>query len=160
MTDTRTIEQSLTVEAPREQVFRALTDADELKRWWITDGTSEPRTGGRFRYEWRMADASLDHVQQGAYEEVVDGERVSYPWSAGPAGDTRVTFALADRDGTTEVTLTHAGFAAAPETAEIHDRHVQGWQGFLANLKSVLEGGPDNRGAMGVLTARASSSSA
>jgi uncharacterized protein YndB with AHSA1/START domain len=160
MTDTRTIEQTVTVEAPREQVFRALTDADELKRWWITDGSSEPRTGGRFRYEWRMADPSNDHVQEGAYDEVADSERVVYPWSAGPAGDTRVTFTLAGRDGGTEVSLTHAGFSADPQLVEVHDRHVQGWQGFLANLKSVLEGGPDNRGAMGVRTSPLSSSSA
>jgi uncharacterized protein YndB with AHSA1/START domain len=160
MTDTRTIEQAVTVDAPREQVFRALSDADELKRWWITDGTSEPRTGGRFRYEWRMADPSNDHVQEGAYAEVAEGERVVYPWSAGPAGETRVTFTLADRDGATAVSLTHAGFSADPATDAIHDRHVQGWQGFLANLKSVLEGGPDSRPAMGVRTARVSSTSA
>ena len=159
MTDTRTIEQAVTVEAPREQVFRALTEAEELKRWWITDGISEPRSGGRFRYEWRMADPSNDHVQEGVYDEVADGERIAYPWSAGPAGDTRVTFALADRDAGTEVRLTHAGFAADPALAEVHDRHVHGWQAFLANLKSVLEHGTDNRAAMGVRAASSSPAS-
>jgi uncharacterized protein YndB with AHSA1/START domain len=148
----QTITQSLTVDAPRADVFRALTDAGELKRWWITDGISEPRTGGRFRYEWRMADPANDHVQEGEYAEVVDGERVAYPWLAGPAGDTRVTFTLADRDDATEVVLEHAGFSADPEHAPILERHDQGWQGFLANLRSVLEGGPDNRAAMGVKT--------
>jgi uncharacterized protein YndB with AHSA1/START domain len=152
MPETRTIEQTVTVDAPRDEVFRALTDTGALKRWWITDGSSEPRTGGRFRYEWRMADPASDHVQEGAYAEVVEGERVAYPWSAGPAGDTSVTFALADAGGGTRVTLTHAGFSADPQHADVHDRHDQGWQGFLANLKSVLEGGPDNRGAMGVKT--------
>jgi uncharacterized protein YndB with AHSA1/START domain len=152
MADTRTIEQTVDVEAPRDEVFRALTDADALKRWWITEGTSEPRTGGRFRYEWRMADPANDHVQEGAYAEVVDGERIAYPWSAGPAGDTRVTFALSDRDGVTQVSLSHSGFSAEPQFDEVHERHDQGWHGFLSNLKSVLEGGPDNRAAMGVQT--------
>ena len=142
-----TIEQTLTVEAPRAEVFRALTDAAALKRWWITDGTSDPRTGGRFRYEWRMEDADNDHVQEGTYEEIVDGERVVYPWAA--AGDTRVTFALADADGGTEVALIHTGFS----DEQVRERHDQGWRGFLANLKSVLEDGADNRGAMGVKTA-------
>jgi uncharacterized protein YndB with AHSA1/START domain len=150
MSETRTIEQALTVDAPRDEVFRALTDAGALKRWWITDGTSEPRTGGRFRYEWKMTDPSNDHVQEGSYIDVVEGERIAYPWAAGPAGETRVTFALADAGAGTQVSLTHSGFSADPQLAEIHDRHDQGWQGFLANLKSVLEGGPDNRAAMGV----------
>jgi uncharacterized protein YndB with AHSA1/START domain len=152
MADTRTIQQTVTVDAPRDEVFRALTDAGALKRWWISDGTSDPRTSGRFHYEWHMADASRNHVQEGAYEEVAEGERVAYPWAAGPGADTRVELALAERGGATEVSLTHSGFPADPAMADLHDNHEQGWAGFLANLKSVLEGGPDNRAGMGILT--------
>lgn len=141
----RTFEHSVTVDAPRDDVFRALTDAGELKRWWITDGISEPRSGGRFRYEWKMADPANDHVQEGAYDEVVDGERIAYPWSGGAS---QVTLTLSERDGATQVSLVHAGIT------DDFERYQQGWQGFLANLKSVLEGGPDNRSAMGVQTLR------
>jgi uncharacterized protein YndB with AHSA1/START domain len=144
---TRTFEHTLTVDRPRAEVFRALTDADELKRWWITDGISEPRAGGRYRYEWKMADPADDHVQEGAYDDFVDGERVAYPWSS-PAGDTRVTVTLSERDGATQVSLVHDGIAAEDQ----FERYEQGWTGFLSNLKSVLEGGPDNRAAMGVQT--------
>jgi uncharacterized protein YndB with AHSA1/START domain len=147
MTDTRTFEHSLTVDAPRDRVFHAITDADELKRWWITDGISEPRPGGRFRFEWKMADPSNDHVQEGAYDEVVDGQRIAFPW-AGPAGDSHVTLSLSEGDGGTQVSLVHSGIAAD----DMFERYEQGWQGFLANLKSVLEAGQDNRAAMGVQT--------
>jgi uncharacterized protein YndB with AHSA1/START domain len=147
MTDTRTFEHSLTVDAPRDRVFHALTDVDELKRWWITDGISEPRPGGRFRYEWKMADPSNDHVQEGTYDEVVDGERVGFPW-AGPGGDSHVTLALSESSGGTQVSLVHEGISAEDQ----YERYEQGWQGFLVNLKSVLEGGADNRSAMGVQT--------
>jgi uncharacterized protein YndB with AHSA1/START domain len=146
MTNTRTFEHAVTVDAPRDRVFRALTDAGELKRWWITDGISEPRPGGRFRYEWAMADSSKDHVQEGTYDEVVEGERVSFPW-AGPDGDSHVTFTLSESDGGTQVSLVHAGVAD-----DMLETYEQGWQGFLANLKSVLESGQDNRAAMGVQT--------
>jgi uncharacterized protein YndB with AHSA1/START domain len=144
---TRTFEHTLTVDRPRAEVFRALTDADELKRWWITDGTSDPRAGGRYRYEWKMADPANDHVQEGAYDDVVDGERIAYPWS-GPGGDSRVTVTLSERDGATQVSLVHEGIAEDDQ----FERYEQGWTAFLANLKSVLEGGPDNRAAMGVQT--------
>jgi uncharacterized protein YndB with AHSA1/START domain len=147
MTDTRTFEHSLTVDAPRERVFHALTDVDELKRWWITDGASDPRPGGRFRYEWKMADPANDHVQEGTYDEVVAGERVAFPW-AGSGGDSRVTLTLSESDGATRVSLVHAGISADDQ----FERYEQGWQGFLANLKSVLESGQDNRAAMGVQT--------
>jgi uncharacterized protein YndB with AHSA1/START domain len=147
MTDTRTFEHELTVDAPREEVFRALTDAEQLKRWWITDGVSEPHAGGSYRFEWKMADPADDHVQEGTYAEVVDGERITYPWSS-PAGDSRVTVALSERNGGTQVSLVHEGIAADDQ----FERYEQGWTGFLANLKSVLEGGTDNRSAMGVQT--------
>jgi uncharacterized protein YndB with AHSA1/START domain len=147
MTDTRTFEHAVTVDAPRDEVFRALTDAEQLKRWWITDGISEPRAGGRYRYEWRMADPANDHVQEGTYEEVVDGERIAYPWSS-PAGDSRVTVTLSGSNGGTRVSLAHERIAAEDQ----FERYEQGWQGFLANLKSVLESGQDNRAAMGVQT--------
>ena len=143
----RMFEHTLAVDRPRDEVFRALTDADELKRWWITDGISEPRKGGRYRYEWKMADPSNDHVQEGTYDEVVDGERIAYPWSSA-VGDSRVTFTLSERDGATQVSLVHEGIAEADQ----FERYEQGWTGFLGNLKSVLEGGPDNRSAMGVQT--------
>jgi uncharacterized protein YndB with AHSA1/START domain len=144
---TRTFEHALTVDRPRDEVFHALTDVDELKRWWITDGVSDPRPGGQYRYEWKMADPANDHVQEGTYDEVVDGERVAYPWSS-PAGDSRVTVTLAERDGATEVSLVHEGIAEADQ----FERYEQGWTGFLANLKSVLEEGADNRSAVGVQT--------
>lgn len=144
---TRTFEHSLTVDRPRAQVFHALTDAHELKRWWITDGISEPRAGGRFRYEWKMADPANDHVQEGAYEEVVDGERIAYPW-ASPAGESRVIVSLAESNGGTRVSLVHEDISEDDQ----FERYEQGWTGFLANLKSVLEGGQDNRTAMGVQT--------
>jgi uncharacterized protein YndB with AHSA1/START domain len=147
MTDTRTFEHAVTVDAPRDVVFHALTDAEQLKRWWITDGISEPRAGGRYRYEWRMADPANDHVQEGTYEEVVDGERIAYPWSS-PAGDSRVTVTLSGSNGGTRVSLAHERIAAEDQ----FERYEQGWQGFLANLKSVLESGQDNRAAMGVQT--------
>jgi uncharacterized protein YndB with AHSA1/START domain len=143
----KTFEHTLTVDRSRDEVFHALTNADQLKRWWITDGISEPRAGGRFRYEWRMADPANDHVQEGTYDEVVDGERIAYPWSS-PAGDSRVTVTLSESNGGTQVSLVHAGIAADDQ----FERYEQGWTGFLANLKSVLEGGADNRSAMGVQT--------
>jgi uncharacterized protein YndB with AHSA1/START domain len=144
---TRTVEHTLTVDAPRDRVFRALTEADELKRWWITDGISEPRAGGHFRFEWRMADPANDHVQEGEYAEVVEGERIVFPWS-GVGGDSRVTLSLSESNGGTRVSLVHEGIAAEDQ----FERYEQGWTGFLANLESVLEGGPDNRSAMGVQT--------
>ena len=55
---------------------------------------------------------------------------------------------LAESDGGTRVSLVHSGIAAADQ----YERYEQGWQGFLANLKSVLEAAATTARAMGVRT--------
>ena len=38
-----TIELERTIDASPDAVFRALTDADELPRWWTTSAETRPR---------------------------------------------------------------------------------------------------------------------
>ena len=55
MTDTDVVNSRL-IDAPREQVFRACTEAEHLARWWGPNGFSstfeefDPRPGGRWRF--------------------------------------------------------------------------------------------------------------
>jgi uncharacterized protein YndB with AHSA1/START domain len=42
------IEITRSIAAAPDQVFRALTDAGELARWWTSSGESDARTGGAF----------------------------------------------------------------------------------------------------------------
>lgn len=134
--------QTYDLAAPRADVFRALTDPAVLDTWWTTSSESDPRAGGAFAYRWEFEDESRNHVQSGAYHAVEDGRSVSYPWAAG--GETTVTFRLEDAGDGTRLTLEHTGF---PDDAG-RDHHDQGWAGFLTNLKSVLEGGADQRPQM------------
>jgi uncharacterized protein YndB with AHSA1/START domain len=83
------IEQTIEVQAPRERVFEALTEADELERWFPSGADSDARTGGAFEYRFRFpAEPERDHRYGGTYHEVRAGEHVSYPW-AGALGVTR-----------------------------------------------------------------------
>lgn len=155
MRQTRAIEQSVVVNADADAVFRALTDAKELVKWWPTSATSEPRAGGRFRYEWRFEkESGRDHAEEGAYLDVVPGRLVRYPWAVrGHAGETIVTFVLSPEARATRVTLMHTGWSEDATFNESLEHHVQGWAGFLANLKVVLEGGRDmRRDMMGLST--------
>ena len=135
--------QELEIAAPRPRVFRALTDARELERWWTTTAESQPRPGGSFRYEWTFPDApERDHVQQGQYVAFQEGEKVSYPWKVGQAA-TRVDFTLRDSGSGTAVRLEHSGWGEGMDKA--YEMHDQGWAFFLGNLKTFLEEGLDRR---------------
>ena len=137
------IVQEIVVEAPRQRVFDALTKPSDLERWWTTRAESEPRPGGRFRYEWTFEGApERDHTQEGAYSTFVQGERVGYPWKVG-SSPTQVEFTLEEREGRSSLRLAHDGWAERMDEARGH--HEQGWNFFLHNLKTVLEDGVDRR---------------
>jgi uncharacterized protein YndB with AHSA1/START domain len=130
------------IDAPTERVFRALTDPDELTRWFASSAESDPRTGGDYVLRFEFEDESRNHTYAGQYEEVASNERVRYPWN-GQFGDTTVEFVLQSADGGTELTLNHSGWTDAAE--ESRQMHEQGWGFFLDNLERYLTGGEDQR---------------
>ena len=132
------IEITRSIAAPPERVFRALTDGDELSRWWTTSADSDVRTGGAFSYVFEFADPSRDQTYAGTYDEVTPNERLRYPWAT---GNTTVEVTLRPSGDGTELTLTHEGFT----DEELRRPHEEGWSFFLDNLKSWLETGTDLR---------------
>jgi uncharacterized protein YndB with AHSA1/START domain len=138
------IEITKTIDAAPEEVFGALTDADELTRWFASSAESDPRTGGDYLLHFEFEDEARNHTYAGQYEEVATNERVRYPWN-GQFGDTTVEFVLRRADGGTELTLIHSGWT--DEAEESRQLHEQGWGFFLDNLERYLTGGEDQRDA-------------
>jgi uncharacterized protein YndB with AHSA1/START domain len=148
----RTIELSTNIEAPPDRVFRALTDADELTRWFPSSAESDPRPGGAFSYRFEFDDAAKDHTYEGEYLDVSANERVAYPWQA-RLGTTEVELTVRPSGAGAEVRLAHSGWGEGGEWDASVEMHREGWGFFLANLKAYVEGGADGRAeAMGMKT--------
>ncbi|MHB8635759.1 MAG: SRPBCC family protein [Fimbriimonadaceae bacterium] len=112
----REIAMSRTFHAPRSSVFDALTRPELVRQWLLgPGGWSMPvceidlRVGGAYRYEWRNdANGSAMGVG-GTYLEIakpdrlVTTEKFDEAWYSGEA---LVTIALAEKDGSTRLTLT------------------------------------------------------
>jgi uncharacterized protein YndB with AHSA1/START domain len=136
------IEITKRIDAAPERVFRALTDAEELTRWFASSAESDARTGGDFVLRFEFDDESKNHTYAGQYEEIAAMERVRYPWN-GRFGDTTVEFFLRPADRGTELKLIHSGWTDAAD--EPRQMHEQGWGFFLDNLERYLTGGEDQR---------------
>ena len=136
------IELRKQIDATRERVFRALTDAGELMQWFSSSAESDPRTGGDYVLRFEFDDESKNHTYAGRYQDVTPNERVRYPWNGG-FGKTTVEFELRPNDSGTEVVLHHSGWTEDAE--EARQLHEQGWGFFLDNLERYLSRGEDER---------------
>jgi uncharacterized protein YndB with AHSA1/START domain len=129
--------------APREKVFRAWTDPEELKKWWGPEGYTTPsaevdlRVGGKFRLGMRkLPDGEIFYLS-GIYREVRPPELLVYTWrwEAQPEhGETLVTVEFRQVGDSTEVVLTHERFP----TEKARDEHNRGWTGCLDRLEKLL----------------------
>lgn len=69
------------IDAPREKVYRAFTEAELLKQWFaplpwtITEAELDVRAGGTNRFVMRSPEGEL-YPNQGVYLEVVPNEKI------------------------------------------------------------------------------------
>ena len=98
-------------DAPRELVFKAITDPTLIPRWWgprryetIVD-KMEPRVGGTWRFINKDADGN-EFAFNGVYREIVPPERVvqTFEFEPMPGHVSVDTMTLEDVDGKTKLT--------------------------------------------------------
>jgi uncharacterized protein YndB with AHSA1/START domain len=140
MSDIRT-SSSIVIDAPIDGVWRAVTTPEIIKQWFFgVDTESDWKQGGRLvhRGEW----------QGKPYQDKGEIVRIEPPrllvhthWSDAsglpdePANYQEVTWALEERGGSTELTVSERNVRSeeAKATSE------EGWRAALAALKSLLE---------------------
>jgi uncharacterized protein YndB with AHSA1/START domain len=135
------VDQTIRIRAPRERVFRLLTDLAELPRWMPVTAF-EPRVGGRVEF------VKGDMHAEGEVTEFEPPRAVAYTWDwrNQPLGArTEVRFELAEDGDGTLVHLTHRGFREEERRA----RHAVGWTHYAARLATVAEGGDPGPDLMG-----------
>jgi uncharacterized protein YndB with AHSA1/START domain len=149
-----TLEVRRTFAAPREKVFAAWAQREQLEQWMCKDESAHTvvhheqdiRTGGRYLMEVRDPAKGETYWGQGVYREVKPPEKIVFSWSwtkdtpDGPqlhpdSPETQVTVEFFARGNSTEVVLTHATFRSLKDREE----HNQGWNGCLDILATVLQ---------------------
>lgn len=133
------IRKELTLSAPRHRVWQALTDPEQLVRWFPTHSAGvDLRPGGRVGFAWQ------DSRDEGVIDEVSPNERLVFRWrvEGSERPYTRVTVTLDDvADGGTRLVLVEDGFSALAddERGEIVAGNDRGWGEELEELAAFVE---------------------
>jgi uncharacterized protein YndB with AHSA1/START domain len=135
-----------TLPARCSRVFRALTEPDELAKWWGPNGFTAPsveidlRAGGAYRIAMQPPEGELFYLV-GEFLDVDSPTRLSYTfrWEDPDPEDqeTTVTLSLKDSGDTTELEFWQGEFATERRRA-LHD---EGWTNSLDRLQELMSSG-------------------
>jgi uncharacterized protein YndB with AHSA1/START domain len=137
-----TIVEEITIKAPAERIFEALTNSEQRVKWWgaegrfqITHMESDLRPGGK----WMMRGNGYGKAVSvtGEYRLIERPRLLVFTWLPdwqGDATESVVRFDLEEKDGVTTVRLTHSGLAS-----ESSRTSHKGWPQILTWLKAIVE---------------------
>jgi uncharacterized protein YndB with AHSA1/START domain len=130
-----TIERQMTFELPREVVWAAITEPEQIGRWFGTSAELDLRPGGEGSFYWEH----LDVTTSVTVEAVEPPARFAYRWEPGGSEGgptTLVEFRLEEIPGGTRLTLIESGFSQfGPESWQGNEL---GWDAELGELRVFL----------------------
>jgi uncharacterized protein YndB with AHSA1/START domain len=127
------------IPVPRQRVFAAWLDPASLAAWMRPRGTTDvtaevdPRVGGRFRI--LMAQGPKQYEHTGEYLVIEPPRHLSFTWisQATDHRPTTVTVELLEREGGTELVLTHRQLPSSQL-----ESHRSGWSDIVRELQGRL----------------------
>ena len=147
---TRDIRLAAIIRAKPEIVYRTLTSARELTRWWLLGAETDARNAGRVRMIWpRVRGKNGEKApgfgeREGVFVDLEPARKVAWLWkpARGEKGVPPLTsiFMLPARGGS-EVTLLQSGFPSAASADPVYRGYARAWEDGLAKLKLYLETG-------------------
>jgi uncharacterized protein YndB with AHSA1/START domain len=138
-----TVERSIWIAAPRERVWQAITDPQQLDKWYATHFKWEiPTLHVGAQVTFYNSDTDILH----ATIEVLDPlHEWRLRWDPVEQGVVLVTtFLLEEENGGTRATITETGYGSLPEDQRRQwiDSIDSGYTMSMENLKAHVEGRP------------------
>lgn len=140
------------IKAPRDRVYAAWTDPEQLKQWFGPENVrtrnlvAETRVGGKFRWDLTSPEGE-EMTVEGKYCELQPGRKIVFTWrwqddEAWENNDSIVTIELSDAAGGTELRLLHEQLPSE----QSRDNHNEGWNSLLNKLENFFNGKASGRG--------------
>ena len=130
-----------TYNAPISKVWSAITDKDQMKKWYFDLPQFKPKVGTEFQFTGGPDDGKK-YLHLCKVVEVEEGKKIAYTWRYdGYAGDSKVTFELFEEGNLTRLKLTHEGLETFPADNPdlVKGNFVAGWTEIVGtSLKKFL----------------------
>lgn len=148
-----TTDTSLTVrrtfDAPRERVWKAWTDPEQVTQWWGPNGFTttvhemDVRPGGVWRFIMRGPDGT-DYPNEIVYDEIVEPERLVYTHGSNEENGLeqfQVTVTFVEQEGSkTELTMQQLYKSAADREKSVEEfGAIEGATQTLDHLAEYVE---------------------
>jgi uncharacterized protein YndB with AHSA1/START domain len=129
----RSHETIIDIKATPEEVFRAITDPEQIVKWFAREAQVDPRVGGDYYFSWGPG---------------MGGTTTISAWEPGKhfgTSNERTKIAVdyyieSLGGGITRLRLVQAGFGPEADwDDEFFEKTKTGWAGFLKKLKELLD---------------------
>jgi uncharacterized protein YndB with AHSA1/START domain len=136
------IVQEIAIKRPAGKIFEAITNPDELVKWWRVEGKftithmeSDLRPGGKWRMRL-LGGRGTETVVSGQYRKIERPHLLIFTWirENEDVTETLVRWELEDKDGVTTVRVKHSGL-----TSESLRARNDGWPMILGLLQAHIE---------------------
>ena len=141
---TRSHEHEIEIEATPKQVWRALTDADQLTGWYVERAEVEPRAGGKYFISWGEGMDGWGKID--VWEPPHRLRLVHLPAGGGDPGPNDPPleepiieeYTIEASGGTTVLRMVNSGIPDSADWDSFYDGTDVGWDGFFLALRHYL----------------------
>jgi uncharacterized protein YndB with AHSA1/START domain len=129
------------------RVWKALTDVEDMRRWYFDLKEFKPEVG--FEFEFMVEHEGMKYHHLCKITEVTPPKKLAYTWRyKGHEGDSLVTFELFADGDKTRLKLTHEGLETFPKTPSFARKNfLEGWTQLIgSSLKEFVESDDVDRG--------------
>ena len=130
-----------TFHAPVANVWKALTDKHEMKKWYFDVSDFKPEVGFEFEFSGGSDEKTYRHLCK--VLEAVPEKKLSYSWRYDAyEGNSILNFELFGEGNDTRLKLTHSGIDTFPREKDFaRSSFTEGWTHIInTSLKDYLEG--------------------
>jgi len=129
-----------TYDASVQEIWKALTDNNQMKKWYFDLDEFKPEAGFQFQFQGGTETKTYTHLCE--ITEVIPEKKLSHTWNyKGYPGNSIVTFELFPVESKTRLRVTHEGIESFPSSPDFAKENFRtGWTAIIGtNLKAFVE---------------------